>query len=101
MGAKVHPRKMHPRQIEMHPRRGTSSILPDKKLRFDYDSWPRFATLCQALPFGPIFCKMTEASAAWQTGANWCKLEQFDAVLEVRNADKSIIHLPRQDLMPK
>ena len=26
---------------------------------------------------------------------NRCKLEQFDAVLEVRNADKSIIYLPR------
>ena len=42
---------------------------------------------------------MTETSAAWQTGANWSKLEQFDAVLEVRNADKSIIHLPRQYML--
>ncbi|MBQ9549419.1 MAG: hypothetical protein IJU87_01270, partial [Lachnospiraceae bacterium] len=69
--------KVNPRQIEVNPRRGASSILPDKKLRFDYDSRPSFATLCQALPFGPIFCKMTEASAAWQTGANLELLMQF------------------------
>jgi len=55
---------------KVNPRQGASSILPYKKLRFDYDSRPRYAALCWVLPFGPIFCKMTEVSVAWQTGAN-------------------------------
>jgi hypothetical protein len=53
--------------------RGASILGPDKKLRFDYYLWPRFASLCRILSFGPIFCEMTRASAAWQTGANWSK----------------------------
>ena len=33
--------------------------------------------------------------------ANRRKLKHFDAVLEEENADKSIVCVPRQDLMPK
>ena len=62
---------------------------------FYYVSWPRFATLCASLPFWPNFCKMRYLSGRL---ANWRKLKHFDEVLEEENADKSFIHLPRQDL---
>ena len=70
----------------------SSSKLPRFLLRFDYVSWPRYATLCAILPFWPEFCKMRYLLGRL---ANWRKLKHFDAVLEVRNADKSIIRLPR------
>lgn len=54
---------------------------------------PHFARLCHLARF----------SVKWSFSSlvNWHKLEHFDAVLEVEDADKSIIYLPRQDLMPK
>ena len=85
--------KVNPREngFTYGPKMG-SSKLPRFLLRFDYVSWPRYATLCAILPFWPEFCKMRYLLGRL---ANWRKLKHFDAVLEVRNADKSLIYLPR------
>jgi hypothetical protein len=92
-GFKSEPMKVNPRENGFtYGTKMSSSKLPRFLLRFDYVSWPRYATLCAILPFWPEFCKMRYLSGRL---ANWRKLEHFDAVLEVGNAYKSIIHLPR------
>ena len=95
-GFKCTPSGMHPlRRDCINGPKMSSSKLPRFLLRFDYVSWPRYATLCAILPFWPEFCKMRYLSGGL---ANWRKLEHFDEVLEEENADKSFIRLPRQHL---